>query len=105
VKAFRAGLVELGWVEGGTHVLEVRWADKEPAEAAFPRFAAEFVKLGADVIVSVTAQGLSEAKRASATVPLVMASSNYPVERGLISSLTRPGGNITGLATFTSDLR
>jgi putative ABC transport system substrate-binding protein len=104
VKAFRAGLAELGWVEGRTIVLDVRWADKETAEVAFPRFAAEFVKLRTDVIVSVTAQGLSEAKRASATLPIVMAASSYPVERGLISSLNRPGGNITGLATFTSDL-
>jgi putative ABC transport system substrate-binding protein len=104
VRAFRAGFAELGWVEGRTHVLDVRWAEKEKSEDAFPRFVAEFVKLRADVIVSVTSQGLIEAKHATATIPMVMASSSYPVERGLISSLARPGGNITGSATFTADL-
>jgi putative ABC transport system substrate-binding protein len=104
VQEFRRGLGELGWVEGRTHVLEVRWVDKGKPEEAFPRFVADLVKLGADVIVSVTAQGLSEARDAIGAVPVVMAASNYAVERGLISSLNRPGGNITGLATFTGEL-
>jgi putative tryptophan/tyrosine transport system substrate-binding protein len=101
VIAFRRGMTDLGYVEGRTHVLETRWADGRPEET-MPRFASELVKLGVDLVVTVTSQGLVEAKPALATVPVVMAASNYPVERGLVQSLSRPGGNITGMATFTS---
>ncbi len=104
VQAFRRGLAELGNVEGRTHVLEMRWADKRMPEETFPRFGAELVKLGVDLIVSVTSLGLSEARDAIAAVPVVMAVGAYPEERRLISSLRSPGGNITGLATFTGDL-
>ncbi len=104
VQAFRRGFAELGYVEGRTHVLEIRWGEKTRAEEAFPRFGAELVKVGVDVIVAVTSQGLTEARNAVAAVPVVMAASTYPVERGLISSLQRPGGNMTGLATFTGEL-
>jgi len=103
VLALRQGLSELGYVEGRTHVLEMRWAEARP-EDNFPRFAAELVRLGVDVIVTVASQGLIEAKDALARVPVVMAVSSYPVERGLIRSLSRPGGNITGMATFTGEL-
>jgi putative tryptophan/tyrosine transport system substrate-binding protein len=104
VMAFRRGLSDLGYVEGRTHVLEIRWAQGRPPEGTFPSFGAELVKLGVDLIVSVTAQGLVEAKQAVATVPLVMAASTHPLERGLIASYSRPGGNITGLATFTGEM-
>ena len=62
------------------------------------------VRLGVDLIVSVTAQGLVDAKRAIAAVPVVMAAASFPVERGRIASLSRPGGNITGMATFTGEM-
>jgi hypothetical protein len=75
VQVFRRGLAELGQVEGRTYVLQVRWAEKSRPEDTFPRFAAEFVKLGVDLIVSVTAQGLREAREAIGDVPVVMASS------------------------------
>jgi putative tryptophan/tyrosine transport system substrate-binding protein len=101
VIAFRRGMTDLGYVEGRTYVLEARWAEGRPEET-LPRFARELVKLGVDLVVTVTSQGLVEAKAALATVPVVMAASNYPVERGLVQSLGRPGGNITGIATFTS---
>jgi ABC-type uncharacterized transport system substrate-binding protein len=101
VIAFRRGMTDLGYVEGRTHALETRWAEGRPEET-LPRFARELVKLGVDVVVTVTSQGLVEAKPALATVPVVMAASNYPVERGLVKSLSHPGGNITGMATFTS---
>ena len=104
VQVFRRGLAELGHVEGRTAVLHLRWADKGRPEEMFPGFAADLVKLGVDLIVSVTAQGLREAREAIAGVPVVMASSLYAVERGLISSLRSPGANITGLATFTGEL-
>jgi putative ABC transport system substrate-binding protein len=85
-------------------VFEIRSAQGVRAEEAFPHLGAELVKLGVDMIVSVTGIGLVEAKRAMATVPVVMAVSEHPVERGLIASLARPGGNITGLATFTDEM-
>jgi putative ABC transport system substrate-binding protein len=103
VLALRRGLTELGYVEGRTHVLEIRWAEGRP-EDTFPRFGAELVSVGVDLVVSVTSQGLTEAKRELAGVPVVMAVGNFPVERGLAASLRRPGANITGMATFTGEL-
>ena len=103
VLALRRGLTDLGYMEGRTHVLEARWADGPP-EQSLPHFAAELVHLGVNVIVSVTSQGLVEAKRVLAPVPVVMAASIYPVERGIIRSLSHPGGNITGMASFTTGM-
>ena len=103
VLAFRQGLSELGYVEGRSHTLEMRWAEGAPEET-FPRLAGELVQHGVDVVVAVASQGLIEAKDVLSSVPVVMAVSSYPVERGLIASLNRPGGNITGMATFTGAL-
>ncbi len=103
VLALRRGFLDLGYVEGRTNELEIRWAEGRPEEI-LPRLGTELVKLGVDVIVSVTSQGLVEARLAIASVPVVMAASNYPVERGLIASLSHPGGNITGVAIFTSEM-
>ena len=103
VLALRRGLADLGYVEGRTHALQFRQAEGRP-EDSLPRLAAELVQLGVDVVVSVTSQGLVQARPALATVPVVMAASNYPVERGLVRSLRHPGGNITGIATFTSGM-
>ena len=103
VAGLRAGLTQFGYVDGRTHLLDIGWMEGQP-EQTFPRLAAELVGRGADVIVSVASNGLVEAKQAMAGVPVVMAVSSYPVERGLISSLSRPGGNITGMATFSGDL-
>ena len=104
VQAFRRGLTELGYVEGQTHVLEMRWANTRRPEDAFPGFGTDLVRLGVNLIVSVTSQGLTEARDAMKPVPVIMASSAYAIERGLIVSLDRPGANITGLATFTAEL-
>ena len=103
VLALRQGLADLGYVEGQTDVLEIRWAEGRPEET-LPRFARELITLGVPVVVTLTSQGLVEAKSALAPVPVVMAASNYPVERGLVQSLSRPGGNITGMATFTGGM-
>jgi putative ABC transport system substrate-binding protein len=103
VLALRQGLTDLGYVEGRTHMLEIRWAEGRP-EKTLPSLGAELVRLGVDLIVSVTSQGLIEAKQAIASVPVVMAASNYPVERRLVASYSHPGGNITGLATFTGEM-
>lgn len=103
VAGLRAGLGDFGYVDGRTHLLDIAWM-QGPPEETFPRLAAELVRRGAKLIVSVASNGLVEAKQAMAGVPVVMAVSSYPVERGLIASLSRPGGNITGMATFSGDL-
>jgi ABC-type uncharacterized transport system substrate-binding protein len=102
VVALRRGLAELGYAEGQTHALEARWAEGLPEET-FPRLAMELVRLHVDLIVAVTAGGLQEANQTIGTIPVVMAASSYPVERHLIASLARPGGNITGLATHIGE--
>src|SRR5262245_8323353 len=103
VLALRRGFTDLGYVEGRTHQFEIRWAEGRPEEM-LPRFGAELVELGVDLIVSVTAQGLVQAKQAIAAVPVVMAAASFPLERGLIASMSHPGGNITGMATFTEGM-
>ena len=103
VVALRRGLVEHGHVEGQTYVFETRWTEHRAPEA-FPRFGAELVARRVALIVSVSAEGLEEAKASMASVPVVMALAAYPVERGLVASLSRPGRNMTGLATFNADL-
>ena len=100
-QALRRGLNLLGHVEGQSYGLEIAWA--EGNVEAFPRLASDLVSRRVHVI-AVTSLAIEAAKRATSTVPLVMTSSSYPVERGLIASLARPGGNITGLATHTGEL-
>ena len=104
VKAFRQGLADLGYIEGRTHVLDLRWAEGRPEQEAFPVLGAELVKAGANVVVSVASAGLKQSRAALASVPVVVATGYFPVEIGLVASLARPGGNITGMALFTSDL-
>jgi putative ABC transport system substrate-binding protein len=102
LRAFRSALSELGYVEGTTHTLELRWSDLR--EEAFPQLARDLVALRVDLIVSFTSEPHDSVRQATGTIPIVMASSMRPVERGLVASLPRPGGNITGIATFTSEL-
>jgi len=103
VLALRQGFADLGYVEGRTHEFEIRWAQGRPEEI-LPRFGAELIQHGVALIVSETSMGLVEAQQAISAVPVVMATSAFPVERGLIASLSRPGGNITGMATFTEGM-
>lgn len=98
----RQGFADLGHVEGRTYVLEPKWA--EGLVNSYPRLAADLVRLNVDVIVSFTSPGHPAAKQATSTIPIVMASGALPVERGLVSSLARPGGNITGFATITREI-
>jgi putative tryptophan/tyrosine transport system substrate-binding protein len=100
-QALRRGLDVVGHVEGQTYHLEIGWAEGDVR--AFPRLAADLLRRRVDVI-AVTSLAIEAAREATTTVPLVMTSSSYPVERGLIASLARPGGNITGLATHTGEL-
>jgi putative ABC transport system substrate-binding protein len=101
VEAFRQGLRELGYSEGQSIVIEYRWA--EGRDERVPGLAADLVQLGVDVIVAGGSQALI-AKRATTTIPIVMPVANDPVAAGLVASLARPGGNVTGLAFLSEDL-
>jgi putative ABC transport system substrate-binding protein len=96
LEAFRQGLRELGWVEGQNIVIEYRWA-----EGRFDRLAdlaAELVRLKVDVIVAAPTPAALAAKNATGTIPIVGMSLTDPVGLGLIASLARPGGNVTGVS-------
>jgi putative ABC transport system substrate-binding protein len=101
-EACRQGLRDLGYEEGRTIVLEPRWAEGD--HGRLPALAAELVRLNVDVIVSVATPASLAAKAATNSIPIVIVAVGEPVETGLISSLARPGGNITGLSLLTSEL-
>ena len=101
-KAFRQGLRELGYVEGQNIVIEWRFADGKPDQV--PRNAAELVRLKVDLIVTDGSTDTRAAKAATSTIPIVMANDSDPVGTGIVASLARPGGNITGLATLSAEL-
>src|SRR5439155_9493746 len=96
------GLAALGYVEGKTHVLERRLAEDRPDR--LPGLAADLVRLKVDLIVSASAPAAVVVKDATTSIPVVLASSFYPVESGIIASLARPGGNVTGVTHFTPEL-
>jgi putative ABC transport system substrate-binding protein len=101
VEALRVGLRDLGYVEGKNLAIEFRWAEGEYER--LPELAAELVRLKVDVIVTHTGPGIRAAKAATTTIPIVMGTSGDPVGMGLIASLARPGGNITGMAGFSPE--
>jgi putative ABC transport system substrate-binding protein len=101
VEAFRQGLRDLGYVEGQNVSLEYRWADGR--DERLPRLAAELVRLRVDVIVAGGSQA-RVAQRATTTIPIVMPVANDPVGEGLVASLARPGGNVTGLSFLSEEL-
>jgi len=102
VEAFRQRLRELGYVEGENIFIEYRYADGKPDR--LPDLAAELVRLKVDVILTGAISGVLAAKKASATIPIVFGAAPDPVGAGLVSSLARPGGNITGLSLMAPDL-
>jgi putative ABC transport system substrate-binding protein len=102
VKAFREGLRDHGYVEGQNIVIEYRWA--EGNYQRFPDLVADLVKLKVDLILTAGTPGALAAKRATQTIPVVMAVTGDAVATGLVSSLARPGGNLTGLTTMVPDL-
>jgi ABC-type uncharacterized transport system substrate-binding protein len=102
VTAFVQRLRELGWIEGRTVAVEYRWA--EGRSERFAEIAAEFVRLKVDVIVTYATPPVVAAKQATAVIPIVSAVMGDPVGTGLVASLARPGGNITGLSVLTPDL-
>jgi putative ABC transport system substrate-binding protein len=101
VEALRRRLRELGYVEGKNIVIEYRYAEGKGER--LPDLVAELVRLKVDVIVT-SGSAILPAKKASATIPIVIASASDPVGTGLVSSLGRPGGNITGLSNMAPDL-
>jgi putative ABC transport system substrate-binding protein len=94
VEAFRQKLRELGHVDGESIVIEYRWAEGQ--DSRLPKLAGELVRLKPDVIVTTGTPGTLAAIQATKTIPIVMASSADPVASGLVSSLARPSGNVTG---------
>jgi len=93
--ALRSGLRELGWIEGQNIHIEYRWA--EGALDRLARLADELVSLRIDVLVAPATQSIKAAQRATHEIPILMIGSNDPVSDGFVTSLARPGGNITGL--------
>jgi len=100
-KAFKDEMQNLGYVEGRDITFEYRYADGKPER--LPAFAAELVRLKVDVIVTGTNPNTMAAMRATSTIPIVMTNGNDPIGAGLVASLARPGGNITGLTQDVGD--
>src|SRR5262245_45433036 len=102
LEAFRQGLGELGYVDGKTFVLEIRFA--EGRTERLPDLARELVRLKMDVIVTATDVAVAAARQQTRTIPIVMATSTDPLGTGFVASLARPGGNVTGLSTMSPEL-
>src|SRR5215813_9027177 len=102
VDAFRQELSKLGWVEGKNLTIEYRFAEQKTER--LPGLAAELVSLKVDLIVATDTPSALAAKSASTTIPIVMTNVGDPVAAGLVASLARPGGNVTGLRGLNPEL-
>jgi putative ABC transport system substrate-binding protein len=102
LNSFRDGLRELGYIEGKNIAIEYRFAGGK--NERLPSLAAELVRLKVDVIVSSALPSSQAAKQATATIPIVLNGVGDPVAWGLVESLARPGGNVTGLVNFSPEL-
>jgi putative ABC transport system substrate-binding protein len=102
VDAFREELSKLGWIEGKNISMAYRFAEQKPDRV--PELAADLVRLKVDLIVATGGGSSLAAKRATTTIPVVMTNTGDPVDLGLIASLARPGGNVTGLSSLSPDL-
>src|SRR5215468_1023182 len=102
IDAFRQELSKLGWIEGKNIAIEYRFAEQKPER--LPELAAELVRLKVDLIVVASTPASLAAKGATTTIPIVIASAPDPVAAGLVASLGRPGGNVTGLSSLSPEL-
>jgi putative ABC transport system substrate-binding protein len=102
IDGFRAGLRDLGYVEGTNIVITYRWA--EGHYERLPQLAADLVRSKVDAIVASGTPASLAAKRATATIPIVIASSGDPVAGGVVDSVARPGGNVTGQGFFSPEI-
>jgi len=102
VEAFRQGLRELGYVEGKTFVLQIRYG--EAKSERLRELARDLAAFKVEVIVAGTDQAIAAVKREAGTIPIVMSNSSDPVETGFVASLAHPGGNITGLSNVSPEL-
>ena len=102
VEALRDGLRERGWVEGRNVLIDYRFAENRFDR--LPQLAAELVRLNVDVIVATPTAAAVAARKATSTIPIVMASVANPVELGLVQSFARPGGNVTGTAALVEEI-
>ena len=96
--AFRQELSKLGWIEGKNITIEYRFAEQK--HERLPELAADLVRLKVDLIVVSGTPSALAAKSATTTIPIVMANAGDPVGSGLVASLARPGGNVTGFVEF-----
>src|SRR6266508_6115238 len=101
VEALRAGLRQLGYVEGKNIVIEFRWAETVDQ---LPELAAELVRMNADVIFAMSSTEVEPTRQATKTIPIVFAIHADPVGLGHVASLARPGGNVTGLTILFPEL-
>ena len=101
-ESFRQGLRDLGYDDGRNVTIEWRWSQGQADR--FPFLAKELVGQNVDLIVTSATQATRAAKQATATIPIVMALSSYPEKLGLVESLARPGGNVTGLSQLAPEL-
>ncbi|MGZ9219870.1 MAG: ABC transporter substrate-binding protein [Candidatus Binatia bacterium] len=102
LNAFRQDLLKLGWIEGKNVTIEYRFAEQKTER--LPDLAAELVRLKVDLIVVAGTPSALAAKKATNTIPIVMANAGDPVGTGLVASLAQPGGNVTGLASLSPEL-
>ena len=102
VQAFQQGLREFGYIERKTIFVEYRWADGK--DERLPELAADLVRLKVDIIVTAGPKQTPIAQKATSSIPIVMAFDNDPVGTGVVESLARPGGNITGLSTLAPEI-
>jgi putative ABC transport system substrate-binding protein len=102
IKAFRQGLKELGYIEGTNIIVEYRYIEGIPDRV--PKFVGELVHLNLDALVIPHADSTLAAKKATQTIPIIIISTVDPVASGIVESLARPGGNITGISRLTREL-
>ena len=104
VEAFRQELSKLGWIEGKDFTIEYRFGENKPGPGRLQELAADLVRLKVDLIVGASMQSALATKSATTTIPIVITSNPDPVAAGLVASLARPEGNVTGLSSLTPEL-